>query len=88
MILSVIDRIYQFLLDKQSDQQQKISESTIFEQPNQRQQIQNLRSQVTSIDDDTKLKKNVDLILIALRINLFFASNPETTKYEVKIRGF
>ena len=44
MILSVIGRIYQFLLDKQSDQQQKISESTIFEQPNQWQQIQNLRS--------------------------------------------
>ena len=85
MILSVIGRTYQFLLDKQSDQQQKISESTIFEQPNQRQQIQNLRSQVTSIDDDTKLKKNFDLILIALRINLFFASNPKTTKYEVKI---
>ena len=38
------DLDYQFLLDKQSDQQQKISESTIFEQPNQRQQIQNLRS--------------------------------------------
>ena len=49
MILSVIDKIYQFfeynfLSGKQSDQQQKISKSTISEQPGQRQQNQNFRS--------------------------------------------
>ena len=70
MILSVIDGIYQFfeytfLLDKQSDQQQKINESTTSEdqqqqpdqQPDQQQQNQNLRSWVMLMDDYTKLKK-------------------------------
>ena len=62
MILSVIDGIYQFfeykfLSDKQSDQQQKINESTTSEQPDQQRENQNLRSWVTSMDDYTKLKK-------------------------------
>ena len=70
MILSVIDGIYQFfeytfLLDKQSDQQQKINESTTSEdqqqqpdqQPDQQQQNQNLRSWVMLMYDYTKLKK-------------------------------
>ena len=60
MILSVIDGIYQFfeykfLSDKQSDQQQKINESTTSEQPDQQRENQNLRSWVTSMDDYTKL---------------------------------
>ena len=62
MILSVIDGIYQFfeykfLSDKQSDQQQKVNESTTSEQPDQQRENQNLRSWVTSMDDYTKLKK-------------------------------
>ena len=62
MILSVTDGIYQFfeykfLSDKQSDQQQKINESTTSEQPDQQRENQNLRSWVTSMDDYTKLKK-------------------------------
>ena len=62
MILSVIDGIYQFfeykfLSDRQSDQYQKINESTTSEQPDQQRENQNLRSWVTSMDDYTKLKK-------------------------------
>ena len=38
---------------KQSDQQQKINESEISEQPDQQQQNQNLRLCVTSKDDHT-----------------------------------
>ena len=62
MTLSVIDGIYQFfeykfLSDKQSDQQQKINESTTSEKPDQQRENQNLRSWVTSMDDYTKLKK-------------------------------
>ena len=60
MILSVTDKIYQlfeckFLSDKQSDQQQKIDESTISEQLDQWQQNQDLRSWIALMDDYTKL---------------------------------
>ena len=58
-ILSVIDRIYQFFQckflpkpDKQSDRQQQI--------PNQQQRNQDLRLWVTSIDDYTKLKNDIN----------------------------
>ena len=64
MILSVIDGIYQFfeykfLSDKQSNEQQKINESTTSEQPliRYQQENQNLRSWLTSMDDYTKFKK-------------------------------
>ena len=63
MILSVIDRIYQFfeykcLLDKQLDRQRQPNQQQHIS--NQQQQNPNLRLWVTSMDDYTNLKKNVD----------------------------